>query len=59
MGDEARLKTEQWNKKTVHTIKQLPNLEQLDVIGTETLEEIQKQNSRGHVSGYEGRRQSG
>lgn len=35
----------------VHTIKQLPNPEQLDIIGTERLEEIQRQNSRGHVTG--------
>lgn len=36
---------------TVYTIKQLPNLEQLDIIGTEGLEEIQRQNSSGHVAG--------
>ena len=34
----------------VHTIKQLPNLEQLDVIGTES-EELQRQTSRGRVAG--------
>lgn len=36
---------------TVHTIKPLPNLEQLDIIGTESLEEIWRWNSRGHVTG--------
>lgn len=35
----------------VLTIKQLPNLERLDIISTESLEEIPRQKSRGHVAG--------
>lgn len=35
----------------VHTVKRLLNPEQLDIIGSESLEEIQRQNSRGRVAG--------
>lgn len=35
----------------VHTVKRLLNLEQLDIIGSESLEEIPRQNSRVHVAG--------
>lgn len=35
----------------VHTVKRLLNLEQLDIIGSESLEEIPRQNSRVRVAG--------